>query len=54
MINFIVHIHDWNGSRKVECKTRPQVWKAIESRVFGGLYEVTSPTGKDCGEFIPL
>jgi hypothetical protein len=52
--NYLVHIQDWNGMRTIKCYSSTQVWKAIGSRTFGGLYQVTSPTGKDCGQFIPL
>jgi hypothetical protein len=53
-VNYVVHISDWNGNRKVECETVEQVWEAIGSRVFGGLYKVTSSTDQDCSEFIPF
>lgn len=54
IVNYVVSICDWNGRRTVECETVDQVWDAIGSRTFGGLYEVSSPTGQDCSEFIPF
>lgn len=54
IINYIVEIHDWHGTRKIECETINETWEAIGSRAFGGLYNVGSPTGKDVSEFIPF
>lgn len=53
-VNYIVTISDWNGHRTVKCYNVQAVEKAIGSRVFGGLYRVDSPTGKDTARFIPL
>lgn len=53
-VNYIVLIHDWAGRRVVECETVQETWDAIDSRTFGGLYEVSSPTGQDCWEFTPF
>lgn len=51
--DYEVFIADWNGHRVVKCDDIDQVWQAIGRRAFGGLYEVRSPTGKDCRQFIP-
>ena len=54
VVNYIVHIQDWHGHRQVECKTEKEAWDAIGSCAFGGLYQVSSPTGKDTYDFIPF
>jgi hypothetical protein len=54
VVNYIVHIQDWNSSRSIECSTKEDAWKALNSMAFGGLYQVVSPTGKDVTEFIPF
>lgn len=54
MTNYVVKISDWYGKREVKCRTKAEVWEAIDSRSFGGLYEVSSPTGKSISEFIPF
>lgn len=51
--NYEVHIQDWNGNRTVKCDTEEQAWEAIGNRAFGGLYQVTSPTGLNTYQFIP-
>lgn len=54
MINYIVTIRDFKSHRKVKCSTEEEVWKAIGSSMFGGLYEVSSPTKKSVNEFVPF
>lgn len=46
MTDYVVKINDWYGKLVVKCRTKAEVWEAIVSRAFGGLYEVSSPTGK--------
>ena len=52
--NYIVRISDWNGKRIIVCNDEDAVWEAIGSRTFGGLYEVSSPTGKNVNQFMPF
>lgn len=52
-VNYVVCISDWNGRRKIICETVEEAWKAAGTRTFGGLYEVYSPAGLDCSDFIP-
>jgi len=51
MHNYIVKICDWHGHRTIHCETEDEVWVAIGSRAFGGLYEVYSETGKELAMF---
>ncbi|WID41984.1 hypothetical protein [Pseudomonas phage ZQG1] len=52
--NYLVYIADWQGSRKIPCRTVEEVWETIGARSFGGLYEVHSPQGLSVEEFIPF
>ncbi len=52
-VNYVVHINDAHGYRKVTCNTEKEAWDAIGKSTFGGLYEVSSPNGLDVSDFIP-
>lgn len=54
MTNYVVKISDWNGTRQVKCRTKTELWEAIGSMAFGGLYSVSSPTSKSISEVIPF
>lgn len=54
IVNYIVTIKDFRGTKIIECNTSEQVWKAIGNSTLGSLYEVESPTGKDVAGFIPF
>jgi len=52
--DYIVFIRDWYGHRHIPCNTEAKVWDAIGHCAIGGLYEVSSPTGKNVNDFIPF
>ena len=52
--NYEVKLRDQQGQRTIKCDTVNQAWKAIGQMTYGGLYEVSSPTGKSTSEFIPF
>lgn len=52
MVNYIVHINDWQGHRAVPCETEIDAWRAIVSRAFGGHYWVEGIGKADTLQFI--
>ena len=54
VVNYIVTTQCWNyGKRVTECTTVEEAWDAVGARSFGGLYDVSSPTGLDVYDFVP-
>lgn len=54
VVNYIVHVSDANGKRKMECNTADEVYEVLGTMALGGLYEVESPTGKPVLDFVPF
>ena len=50
--NYIVVTHSWKGTEITECHTVDEAWKAVGNMSFGGIYDVTSPTGQCTEEFV--
>jgi hypothetical protein len=50
--NYVVTTSSWKGRFVTECDTSREVWDAIGSMSFGGIYRVDSPKGLDLAEFI--
>lgn len=52
--NYVVHISDSFGTRRIECETEKEAWDAIGRSTFGSLYSVSSPKGLNVDDFIPF
>jgi hypothetical protein len=52
--NYVVVTHSFKGTEITECHTVDEAWKAIGNMSFGGIYDVTSPTGQCLEEFVPF
>jgi len=52
--NYIVTTRSFKGVEITECNTVEEAWNAIGNMSFGGIYDVTSPTGQCTEEFVPF
>jgi hypothetical protein len=52
--NYVVVTHSFKGTVTTHCDTVDEAWDAIGSMSFGGIYNVTSPTGQCTDEFVPF
>lgn len=50
--NYIVGTSSFKGVEITECHTVDEAWKAVGNMSFGGIYDVTSPTGQCTEEFV--
>ena len=52
--NYVVVTRSFKGTVTTHCNTVEEAWDAIGDMTFGGIYDVTSPTGLDTEEFVPF
>jgi hypothetical protein len=52
--NYVVVTYSFRGTVTTHCDTADGVWEAIGSMSFGGIYNVSSPSGQSIDEFIPF
>lgn len=53
-VQYVVTTQGWSGKKVTECETEDEAWKALSNCSLGSLVNVSSPTGKSVGQFVPF